>query len=209
MKPLLLSTIAGLALLVASALCGQEAGAASDELDYFHGCVTHEIPAALRRFVAVDGYDSLLRAQADIVNSVFSICRQRTIDTSHRVDEQTYVSNAVEALFKPIPKFVELEQQQKTDPEKALEDQAVTAYSICLQGTARGLSRTSNDPSEVIEQASFAGCTKNRQIVFDTFHSHNKSFSPEAMTAFEQEFQRKLPQIVMKTRDDLRQATRQ
>jgi len=41
------------------------------------------------------------------------------------------------------------ELQWKTDPEKALEDQAVRAYSICLQGTARGLSRTSNDPSEV------------------------------------------------------------
>ena len=101
------------------------------------------------------------------------------------------------------------ELQWKTDPEKALEDQSVRAYSICLQGTARGLSRTSNDPSELVEQASFARCAKNRQMVFDTFHRHNKSFSPEAMTALEQEFRRKLPQIVLKTRDDLRQATQQ
>ena len=202
-------TIVGLVLLVTSALCRPGVGAASDELDYFHVCVTQEIPAALRRFVAVDGYDSLRRAQADIVDSVFSICRQRAIDSSHQVDEQTYVSKAVGALFEQIPKFVELEQQWKTDPEKALEDQAMRAYSICLQGAARALSRTSNDPSEVIEQASFARCAKNRQIVFDTFHSHTKSFSPEAMKALEQEFQRKLPQIVMKTRDDLRQATHQ
>jgi len=96
------------------------------------------------------------------------------------------------------------ELQWKTDPEKALEDQSVRAYSICLEGTARGLSRTSSDASEIIQQASFARCAKNRQIVFDTFHSHNRSFSSEAMTALEQEFQRKLPQLVLKTRDDLR-----
>jgi hypothetical protein len=95
------------------------------------------------------------------------------------------------------------------DPEKALEDQAVRIYSICLEGSARARSRTSNDPPEVIERASFAACAKNRQLVFDTFHSHTSSFSPEAMTALEQEFQRKLPQIIVKTRDDVRQAAHQ
>jgi hypothetical protein len=110
-------TTAGLVLLVTSALCSPGVCEASNELDYFHVCVTQEIPAALRRFVAVDGYDSLRRAQADIVDSVFSICRQRAIDSSHQVDEQIYVSKAVGALFEQIPKFVELEQQWKIDPE--------------------------------------------------------------------------------------------
>jgi hypothetical protein len=61
----------------------------------------------------------------------------------------------------------------------------------------------------VIEKASFAASEKNRQLVFDTFRSRTNSFSPEAMMALEQEFQRKLPQIIVKTRDDVRQAAHQ
>jgi hypothetical protein len=205
--------LVGLAVITAPALFDQQAAAASDELEYFHKCVSQEIPAALRRFVTVEGYDSLIRAKADIVNSVFSVCRQRAMDSSHRVDEQSYVNNTVETLFEQIPKFVELqqqiEQQWKSDPAKALEDQAVRTYSLCLQGTARKLSRTSDDPPDAIEQGSLAACAKNRQIVFDTFSNHNKSYSPEAMTALEQEFHRKLPELVTKTRDDVRQATHQ
>jgi hypothetical protein len=85
--------------------------------------------------------------------------------------------------------------------EKFIEDQAVRAYSLCLEGSARGRSRNSNDLPEVIEQASFASCAKNRQIVFDTYRGHTNSFSPETMTAMEQEFQRRLPQIIIKTRE--------
>lgn len=205
--------IVELALIMAPTLFNQQVAAASDEFEYFHRCVNQEIPAALRRSVTVEGYDGLVRAKADIVNRVFSICRQRTIDNSHRVDEQSYVSDTVETTFQEVSKFVELrqklEQQWKTDPAQALEDQAVRTYSLCLRGTARRLSRTSDDPPNAIELGSLAGCAKNRQVVFDTFSSHNKSFSPEAMTALEQEFHRKLPELVTKTRDDVRQATHQ
>jgi hypothetical protein len=203
--------VVGLALSTALALFDRQAAAASDELEYFHGCVSREIPAALRHFVTVEGYDSLIRAKADIVNSVFSVCRQRAMDSSYSVDEQSYVENAVETLFKQIPRIVELqqqvEQQWKSDPAKALEDQTVGSYSLCLQGTARRLSRASDDPPDAIEQGALAGCAKTRQIVFDTFSSHNKSYSTEAMTALEQEFHRKLPELVSKTRNDVRQAT--
>lgn len=206
MKQFLLVTVAGLALLLGSAFSDQRAGATSDELDYFHGCVNQEMPAALRRSVVMFGGDNLLhRDHADIVNSVFSICKQRAIDSSHRLDEQTYVYNAVEALFKQIEPFANLQQQLtqqwKDHPQQALEDQAVRVYSICLEGSARGRSRTSNDPPEVIEQASFAACAKNKQIILDTYRAHTNSFSPEAMTALEQDFQRKLPQIIIKTRE--------
>ena len=211
MKHLLLVTIAGLASLLT--LAHQQANAASDELDYFHGCVNQEIPVALRRSVITYGADFLNRDHTDIDNSVFAICKQRSIDSSHRIDEPPYVHDTIEAQFKQMQKIAEmtkqLQQQWKDDPEKALEDQAVRIYSICLEGSARARSRTSNDPPEVIERASFAACAKNRQLVFDTFHSHTNSFSPEAMTALEQEFQRKLPQIIVKTRDDVRQAAHQ
>jgi len=205
--------IVGLALIAAPALFDQRAAAASDEFEIFHGCVNQEIPVALRRFVTVEGYDGLIRAKPEIVNSVFSICRQRAIDSSHRVDEQSYVNNTVETFFNRISKLADqvqqAEQQYKSDPAKASEDQAVRVYSFCLQGTPRRLSRTSDDPPDAIEQGSLGGCAKNRQIVFDTFSSHNKSYSPEAMTAMEQEFHRKLPELVTKTRDDVRQATHQ
>jgi hypothetical protein len=85
--------------------------------------------------------------------------------------------------------------------EKFIEDQSVRAYSLCLEGSARDRSRNSNDLVEVIEQASFASCAKNRQIVFDTYRGHANSFSPETMTAMEQEFQRRLPQIITKTHE--------
>jgi hypothetical protein len=113
------------------------------------------------------------------------------------------------ATMKHVAGPVEQKQQWKADSANGQEDLAVTMYSFCLQGTARRLSRTSDDPAFVIEQGSLAGCAKNRQIVFDTFSSHNKSYSPEAMTALEQEFHRKLPKLVTKTRDDMRQATHQ
>jgi hypothetical protein len=208
---------AGLALITGLALFDQQAAAAPDELEYFHECVNQEIPASLRRFVIVNGPERLTRAEAsakaDIVNSVFSVCRQRAVDSSHRVDEQSYVNDTVETLFKQIPKFVELQRQieqlWKSDPAKAIEDQAVRAYSLCLEGTARRLSRTSDDPPDTIEQGSLAACEKNRQVVFDTHSSHDKSYSPEAMKALEQEFHRKLPEVVTKTRNDVRKAKQQ
>jgi hypothetical protein len=209
MKQSLFVTIASLALLTTS-LYDRQANAASDELDYFHGCVSQEIPAALQRSAMTYGTDFLRRDHADIDHSVFAICKQRSIDDSQRIDEPSYVHNTVEAVFKQMQKIAELQkqlqQQWRDDPEKALEDQAVRAYSMCLEGSARAHSRTSNDPPEVIEQASLDACAKNRQIVFDTFRSRTNSFGPEAMAALEKEFQRKLPQIIIKTRDDVRQA---
>lgn len=92
----------------------------------------------------------------------------------------------------------------KDHSDQTTERQAVFMYSVCLEGNARGRSRTSNDPPEAIEQSSFANCAKGRQQVFDTFRSHANSFSPEAMAALEQEFRRKLPQIIVKTRGDVR-----
>lgn len=209
MKQFLLATVAGSVFFLISALFDQRADAASDELDYFHKCVYQELTVALRRSVMMYGEDVLHRDHTDIDNSVFAICRQRSIDNSYRIDELTYVHDAVEALFKQAQKLTELQQQWKADPEKALEDQAVQAYSFCLEGTSRRLSRTSNDDAEVIEQTAFAACAKNKQLVFDTFRGHSHSFSSDAMATLEQEFQRKLPQIVVKTRDDVRQAAHQ
>ena len=83
--------------------------------------------------------------------------------------------------------------------EKFIEDQSIRAYSLCLEGSARDRSRNSDDLPGAIEQASFASCAKNRQIVFDTYRGH--TFSPETMAAIEQEFQRKLPLIIIKTRE--------
>ena len=83
----------------------------------------------------------------------------------------------------------------------AEEQQAVRAYSLCLEGSARNLARNSNDPSEIIEPAAFASCEKNRQIVFDAYNKHGSAFSMETMSALEQTFRRKLPQIVVRTRE--------
>jgi hypothetical protein len=208
---------AGLALIMDVALFDRQAAAAPDELEYFHECVKQELPATLRRFVIANGSESLTRAEAgakaDIVNSLFSVCRQRAIDGSHRVDEQSYVNDTVETFFKQIPRIVELQRQTeqlwKSDPAKAIEDQAVRAYSLCLEGTARRLSRTSDDPTDTIEQGLLAACEKSRQIIFDTFSSHSKSYDPEAMKAFEQEFHHKLPEVVTRTRNDVRKAKQQ
>jgi hypothetical protein len=197
-------TVAGLALLLSSEL-SQRRAAASGQLDYFHTCVKQEIAPAMCRSVVTFG-DDLHRVQADVVDSVFSICKQRAIDSSHRPDEPTYVSGAVAAVFEQGQRItVETERKMKDHPDKFMEDQAVFAYSFCLEGNARGRSRTSNDPADVIEQSSFARCAENRQIVFDTYRGYAHSFSPEAMTALEQEFRRKLPGIIVKTREDMRQ----
>jgi hypothetical protein len=208
---------AGLALIIDVALFYRQAAAASDELEYFHECVKQELPAALRRFVIANGSERLNRAEAgakaDIVNSLFSVCRQRAMDSSHPVDEQSYVNETVETLFKQIPKIVELQRQTeqlwKSDPAKAIEDQAVRTYSLCLEGSARRISRTSDDPADTIEQGALAACEKNRQLIFDTYSSHSKSYSPEAMKALEHEFHLKLPEVVTRTRNDVRKAKQQ
>lgn len=131
--------------------------------------------------------------------------------SSHSVDERSYVDDVVGSFFKQVPRIVELrrqtEQLWKSDPDKAIEDQAMRTYSLCLEGTARRLARTSDDPADAIEQGSFAACEKNRQIVLDTYPNHNKSYDPEAMKALEQEFHRKLADVVTRTRNDVRKAT--
>jgi hypothetical protein len=89
----------------------------------------------------------------------------------------------------------------KLKAEKLIEDQAVRAYSFCLEGSARKLSYNTNDPPEAIEHAAFALCAKNRQMVPDAYRGHTNSFNSEMMSAREEMFQRKLPQIVIKTRE--------
>jgi hypothetical protein len=208
---------AGLILVMGLAFFDRQAAAAADELEYFHECVKQELPATLRRFVIANGPERLNRAEdsarADIVNSLFSICRQRALDSSHRVDERSYVDDTVGSFFKQIPGIVELQRQTeqlwKSNPDKAIEDQAVRAYSLCLEGTARRLARTSDDPTDTIEQGSLAACDKSRQIIFDTYSSHSKSYDPEAMKALEQEFHSKLPEVVTRTRNDVRKAKQQ
>ncbi|MGJ4918531.1 hypothetical protein [Bradyrhizobium sp. SZCCHNR3003] len=194
---------------------------AADELQYFHDCVKQEMPSALRRFVIANGPangpDRLKRAgdsaRTDIVNDLFSVCRQRALDGAHRVDERSYVDDAVGSFFKEIPWIVDLqhraEQLLKIDPDKAFEEQAVRAYSFCLEGAARQLARTSDDSIDAIEQEALAGCSKNRRIVVDTYSSHGKSYAPEAMTAAEQEFHGKVSAVVTTTRNDLRKTKQQ
>lgn len=208
---------AGLILVMGLTFFERQAAATPDELEYFHECVKQELPATLRRFVVANGPEGLNRAEdsakSDIVNSLFSICRQRAVDSSHRVDERSYVDDVVGSFFKQVPRIVELQRQTeqlwKSDPDKAIEDQAVRAYSLCIEGTARRLARTSDDRTDTIEQGSLAACEKNRQIVFDTYSNHSKSYDPEAMKALEQEFHRKLADVVTRTRDDVRKATQQ
>lgn len=209
--------VAGFALITGLALPYDKAAAASDGLEFFHQCVGQEIPASLRRFVIANGSTSLspddANAKAEIVNNVFSVCRQRALDGSHRIDEKSYVKDTVDAIFKQFPAIMELqrhlEEQWKSDPGKAIEEQTVRVYSFCLEGTARRLSRTSDDPVDTIEQGSLAACEKSRRAVFDIHSSRNEPYSSEAMNALEQQFHRNLPEIVTKTRNDVRKATQQ
>ena len=207
----------GLIIVLGLAFFDRQGAAASDELEYFHECVKQELPTTLRLFVIKNGPDRLTRAEdsakADIVDSLFSVCRQRAVDNSHRVDERSYVDDTVGSFFKQVPRIVELQRQTeqlwKSNPDKAVEDQAVRTYPLCLEGTARRLARTSNDPTDTIEHGALAACEKSRQTIFDTYSSHGKSYDPEAMKALEQEFHRKLPDVVTRTRNDVRKATQQ
>jgi hypothetical protein len=89
----------------------------------------------------------------------------------------------------------------KLKAEKLIEDQAARAYSLCLEGRARNLSYKTNDPPEAIGRAAFALCATNRQMIPDAYRGHTNSFNSEMMSALEEVFQRKLPQIVIKTRE--------
>jgi len=84
--------------------------------------------------------------------------------------------------------------------EKAVEDQAGRSYFVCLDTHARVLSLNSNEPAEVIAQASFASCRNERQGVFDAYRGHTNSFNPETMIAMEQVFQRQLLLVVIEAR---------
>jgi hypothetical protein len=208
---------AGLILVMGLCFFARQAAAASDELEYFHECVKQELPTTLRLFVIKNGPDGLNRAEdsakAEIANNLFSVCRQRAVASSHRVDERSYVDDTVGSFFKQIPRIVELQRQTeqlwKANPDKAIEDQAVRTYPLCLEGTARRLARTSNDPTDTIEHGALAACEKSRQTIFDTYSRHGKSYDRDAMKALEQEFHRKLPDVVTRTRDDVRKATQQ
>jgi hypothetical protein len=205
MKHLLLATVAVIALL----MC-QAAQAASDQ-DYFHACVKQEGNAALRRKVQKSGDDALYGYQNDVANEVFAICKQRAIDSSERIDYPAYVYGVVEALAKAAlyeKAKKELEAERKRDElnaprlkaEKAVEDQAASIYFACLDNHARVLAVKSNEPAEVIAQASFASCRTERQGVFDAYRGHTNSFYPETMAAAEPVFQRQLLLAVIEAR---------
>jgi hypothetical protein len=81
-----------------------------------------------------------------------------------------------------------------------MEDQARRAYFVYLDNHARALSLNSNEPAEVIAQATFASCASERQGVFDAYRGHTNSFYPETMIAMEQVFQRQLLLVVIEAR---------
>ena len=205
MQHLSLATATVIALLTC-----QAAQAASDQ-DYFHSCVKQEGNAALRRKVQKFGADALYGYQNDIANEVFAICKQRAIDSSERIDYPTYVYGVVEALAKAAlyeKAKKESEAERKRDElnaprlkaEKAIEDQASSIYFACLDSHARVLAVKSNEPAEVIAQASFASCRTERQGVFDAYRGHTNSFYPETMAAAEQVFQGQLLLVVIEAR---------
>jgi hypothetical protein len=112
----------------------------------------------------------------------------------------TVVVVLILADFGLVAKIMNAPPHVEEHPEKVEEWQAAFRYTLCLEVTARTVSQTSNAPPEAIEQTSFARCEKQRQDIFDTFHKHADTVSPEAMADLEQRFRRKLPQIIGEAR---------
>ncbi len=124
----------------------------------------------------------------------FQFARQRAIATSNRFDDPSYVSVTVDAQAKAaaVEKMrKEYEEERRQDAlnaprlkaEKAEEDDVGSTYYVCLDRHARLLSVNSNEPAEVIAQASFASCAEESRR-FLTSISDTKS--PSALRQWRQ-----------------------
>jgi hypothetical protein len=182
----------------------------------FHSCVDREVKAAVNRTnekndLAIYGYHT------EIENDIISICdpqlRRETVQdnliSSNPV--YSYLNTAIEAqtqalVNEKIQKEVEEKRKQadldapRIKAEKAEETDAGAAYLVCLERHAKTLSLNSNEPAEIIVQASFPSCLSERQTVFDVYHRHNNYFSEGAMNVAEDGFRRTLLLEVIKAR---------
>lgn len=206
----LCSFIAGICATPIASGAEMRAGAAT-KLDFFHACVDREAKAAVRRAFEKNGEVALYGYHNDLNAEVFSICKQRAIATSNRFDDPSYVSVTVDAQAKAaaVEKMrKEYEEERRQDAlnaprlkaEKAEEDDVGSTYYVCLDRHARLLSVNSNEPAEVIAQASFASCAEEKQAVFDIYQRHKKPFSLETMEAMDAVFKQHLLLEIIKAR---------
>jgi len=179
----------------------------------FHSCVDREAKAALERAITRDGDNVLYGYTVGINNDIISVCKGKPSNESlySRDVDYLYVDGVVEplqtaALHAKADKEVGEERKKeeldapRIKAEKAEEDEAGTTYAACLLRHAKILSLNSNEPAEVIVQASFPSCSAERQAVFDVYQRHNSYFSQGVMNAMEGVFRQNLLLEVIKGR---------
>jgi hypothetical protein len=183
----------------------------------FHSCVDREAKAAFERAIKNEPDLALYGYHTDINNEVIAACsrqlsRETLNDSIYTTDPAySYVNAAVEAQQRAarseiVKKDMEEEQRKaaldtpRLKAEKAEEDEAGNTYYACLVRHAKILSLSSNEPAEVIVQASFPSCLAERQAAFDVLKRHKPYLDLETMDAMDGVFKQSLLLEIIKAR---------
>jgi hypothetical protein len=198
--------------------------APSHQVDFtaFRNCVDREAKLAVQR--AIDkATDADARAltlygyHTEINNQVIFVCdpglKPMTLTDSiyTRNAEYLYVISSVDAQQESetskIAKQKSEEEKHKTEMdaprlrfEKSEEDRASKNYYMCLARNAKTLALNSNEPAEIIVQASFPSCANERQILLDLLKLHKGYADLELVNSMEAVFRPNLLLEVIKAR---------
>lgn len=197
---------------------GTQAAATSDSNPKnFRACVDHEAKAAIARAYKIGGVNALYGYTVDINNEVIAVCnpqlRSETLqDLIFTNDpDYLYVNTAVDnqvkrAFLDQARRDAETERRRaaleepRLRAEKAEETEIGAAYYKCLVSHAKILSVNTNEPAEIVVQATFASCPEERQAVFDVYQRHHSFWTSESMKSFDAEFKPHLLLEVIKAR---------
>jgi hypothetical protein len=185
----------------------------------FRNCVDREANIVFQSAIKNNDENAILLYgyPIDIENEIISTCNPRLSPEGLQDNIYTtnpyysYINTAAEAQaeaarHEKAENDISAQRKQaeldapRLKAEKEEERTAGDIYYLCLVRHTQILSLISNEPAEVIVQASFPSCSGERQAVFDVYRRHNNTLYPEAMDIAERKFRQRLLLEVIKAR---------
>ena len=164
-------------------------------------CAAREAKSSLRRVTREQGeYAALYGYHTDVVKWVVIVCvrsGEATADEVKQISgvvEKTAGAMAAARTEKELREHrrKELAEAPRLRAEKEKRDQIMVAYYTCLLASVRVLALNSTETADIIAQATFAACLKERISVFDVYRQQTEYFSEGVMKAAEEVFYKQL-----------------
>ncbi len=167
----------GAIFIAASSLiggAGQAQQAADQKEDAFHRCTSDMALWVLRR---KDGEVD----KEPIVDEILSSCiLQAPIDALTGPQREAWMAWAKREVATQIEKAA-----PRAKAERADEDQAGADYFLCFERHAKILALGSDEPADIVAQASLSACPAERRAIFEVHRRYNDDWNEGTMKAME------------------------